>query len=345
MSEFPLDRPQLEALKKKHVAFLRQRLVSNAARNDWERSLPEGHAWALGLRVGDILDPQALTDRIVRALTTPSTATLFFPVARDLHRRVLASMKSDMTRLGEYVPDEARAAIDELLERSDLVPERLIRNIFDQDAIEDTIRDVLYDGLREFNETVNPFFADWGLPALLKRMPIGGGTLLKSMGAMRGEFDKRLEPEIRKFLLVFSRKAKGKVADLFIKQGQDPKFIELRKSVVLFLYSQSVTELLAGIDTEANQKAEMAAEAILVRALAERTVRTRLHESIHAFLEEHKDRTVADVLASVGATGEPDFGAWAELTWPLLKGLLESPIAVSFFEKLTHEFYDALAGS
>jgi hypothetical protein len=343
MTLVALSPETLEALRKEHVAFLAARLVSDAAREDWVRSFREGYAWVLGLHVSDVLDPVALTDGVTKALTEDSVKALFAPVAHDLHRRVLASMKTDKAPLGAYVPAQARLAIDDLLERDDLVPEQLVRNVFDQEAIEDAIRDILYDGLKEFNETVNPFFADWGLPALLKRMPIGGGTILKSMSAMRGEFDKRLDPEIRKFLLAFSRKAKVKLADLFVKKSDDPKFIELRKNVVSFLYSQSMSELLSGIGDDASKKAQIAAEHVVLETLRREEPRARLKESLEAFLKEHGQATIGEWLKTASATGEPDLDAWANLLWPGVKRGLQSPVALAFFEKLTNEFYDGLA--
>jgi hypothetical protein len=343
LSPLTLSRETLEVLKEKHVAFLEARLGSDAAREDWLRSFRDGYAWALTLRVKDIVDPVALTDGVTKALTADSVKALFAPVGRDMHRRVLASLKSDQSRLGDYVPAPARLAIDDLLQKPDLVPERLIRNIFDQEAIEEAIRDTLYDGLKEFNETVNPFFADWGLPALLKRMPIGGGTILKSMGAMRGEFDKRLDPEIRKFLLGFSRKAKGKLADFFITKGDDPKFVELRKNVVSFLYSQSMKELLAGVDETASKKGELAAEHIVLETLKREEPRKRLREGLEALLRDAGEMTFGEWLTTIGAAGEPDLDAFAELLWPHVKRGVESPVARAFFAKITSEFYDGLA--
>jgi hypothetical protein len=342
MTDLALSPETLEALKKKHVAFLEARLSSDAAREDWMRSFREGYAWALTLRIRDVVDPVALTDGVTKALTADSVKALFAPAARDIHRRVLASLKKDDARLGDYVPAQARLAIDDLLERSDLVPERLVRNIFDQEAIEEAIRDTLHDGLKEFNETVNPFFADWGLPAILKRMPIGGGAILKSMGAMRGEFDKRLDPEIRKFLLGFSRKAKGKLADFFITKGDDPKSIELRKNVVSFLYSQSMKELLAGIDESASKKAEIATEHVVLETLRRDEPRKRLREGLVAFLKDHGDTTFGEWLKAVGASGEPDLDAFAALLWPHVQRTLESPVSRAFFAKVTSEFYDGL---
>jgi hypothetical protein len=343
MSDLALTPAQLDELKKQHMAFLAARLVSEAAREDWVRSFREGYAWVLGLRVGDVLDPVVLTEGVTKALTADSVKQLFAPIARDIHRRTLAAMKKDKARLGDYVPAPARLAIDDLLERNDLVPERLVRNVFDQEAIEDAIRDILYDGLKEFNETVNPFFADWGLPAIIKRMPIGGGVILKSMGAMRGEFDKRLDPEIRKFLLAFSRKAKVKLADLFVKKGDDPKFIELRKNVVSFLYSQSMSELLSGIDEAASKKVQTASEHVVLETLRRDEPRARLKESLEALLKEHGDATIGAWLTAIGATGEPDLDAWANLLWPDLKRGLQSPVALAFLEKVTNEFYDGLS--
>ncbi len=344
MTDLALSPETLEALKQKHSAFFAQRLGSEAARADWVRSFRDGYAWALGLKVSAVIDPVVLTEGVTRALTAESVKALFAPIARDIHRRSLAAMKADKSRLGDYVPAAARLAIDDLLERDDLVPERLVRNVFDQEAIEEAIRDILHDGLTEFNQTVNPFFADWGLPALLKRMPIGGGAILKSMGAMKGEFDKRLDPEIKKFLLAFSRKAKVKLADLFVKKGDDPKFIALRKNIVSFLYSQSMSELLAGVDDEASRKAEIAAEHITLETLRRDHPRQQLKLALEAFLREHGELTIGAWLKSVGASGEPDLEAWAELLWPHVQRTLQSPVARAFFDKLTSEFYDGLAG-
>ena len=241
-----------------------------------------------------------------------------------------------------YVDAEARAAIDALLERSDLVPEKVIREVFAQEAIEEALRDILFDGLQEFNQTVNPFFADWGLPAILKRMPIGGGAILKSMGAVKGEFDKRLEPEIRKFLQVFSRKAKTKLADVVVTRGGDPKMVELRKNVVGFLYQQSLAELLANVDDKVSANVEIAAERITLQVLGQEHPRKRLREAIDAFLRDAGDQTIGEWLLSLGANATPELDAWAALLWPHVQRALASPVATAFFVQITREFYASL---
>ena len=155
----------------------------------------------------------------------------------------------------------------------------------------------------------------------------------------------RLAPEIRKFLLAFSRKAKVKLADLFVKKGDDPKLIELRKNVVSFLYAQSMSELLAGIDDDASKKAAIAMEHVALEALRRDAPRARLKEGLEAFLNEHGDATIGDWLRGVGATGEPDLYAWATLLSPDVKRAIQSPVSHAFFEKVTAEFYDRLGTS
>ena len=342
MTDLALGSDVLDALEKRHIAFLEGRLTGDAAKADWVRSFREGWAWALAQKVNVVVDVDAATDGFAKALNEQTITKLVAPVMKEIHRRTLASLRTDDQKVATFLNADARAAIDVLLERSDLVPEKVIREVFAQEAIEDALRDILFDGLQEFNQTVNPFFADWGLPAILKRMPIGGGAILKSMGALKGEFDKRLDPEIRKFLLVFSRKAKGKLADMVISKGDDPKTIELRKNVVTFLYSQSLSELLANVDESASKQAENAVTAIALEAWKKDHVRTRLRQALDAFLRIYGEKTVGEWLAAVGATATPDLDAFAELLWPHVQRTLASPVAKSFFAQLTKEFYDSL---
>src|SRR5262249_37749361 len=123
-------------------------------------------------------------------------------------------------------------------------PARLLREALENEAAEEVMRDVLYDALKEFSEKVNPFFADWGLPSLLKKLsPFGLGAMSKGFDSVRVEFDRRLEPEIRKFLLGFSRRALKNVADFTIDKADEPEFVAIRKRLVHFLLERRVAEL------------------------------------------------------------------------------------------------------
>ncbi len=333
----------ISALRARHVAYLAERLVDDRAKNDFRLSFANAYEHVLTKPVRELVDPEALVSGLEKVLTEPAVRALVMPIAREVHHRVVVSLRTDDVKLGTYVPEKARAAIDELAGRADLVPEPLVRRVLEQEAIEEILRDVLYDALVEFNDTVNPFFADWGLPALIKRfVPIGSGAVLKSISAVRTEFDKRLEPEIRKFLLAFSRRAKGKTADFVISKGGDPAFVALRRSVVAFFYEQTIGEIVAGFDDAARAKADVATEEILVATLGHERPRARLRAELEALLREHGDEPLCDVLASFGVTAKPELEALADLLWPTVKMLLESPPARAFYERITWEFYDGL---
>lgn len=306
-------------------------------------ALDRGYDEFLSVRIRDAVDPAVLVPALHRALSSQSLRDYFAPIARDLSDRVIASLRSSHRELGAVVPEESRRAIDALLERPDLVPEALVRKVFEQQLVVDAIDDTLYDGLLQFNTTVNPFFADWGLPSILKRMPIGGGLILSSMEALRSDFEKRLEPEIRKFVSVFSRRATTEMTEAVISRAGDPKFVELRRNVVAFLYTQSLAELLAGVGAEAERHGVEAAEHLVV-ALAERDRAERgLEKALERFVDEQGKGTIGEFLERTGAVGRPDTVAWAELLWPLVETVASSEAVRELVERVTGEFYDSLA--
>ncbi len=99
MSSPSLSDDVLDELAEKHIAFLEARLVSDAARADWLRSFVEGWTWALGLRVGDVVDADALTDGVSKALSEETITKPAAPVMKELHRRTLAALRSACQRL------------------------------------------------------------------------------------------------------------------------------------------------------------------------------------------------------------------------------------------------------
>lgn len=343
MSAANLSRKTLHDLKRRHVAFLEERLVSQAAREDWIRAVRDGYVEFLALPVRDVLDPAAMARGLHEALTADSVRAFFAPLLRDLHRRVLSSLGEDRTPLGDHVPPKARLAIDALLDRRDLIPEALVRKVFEQKVIEDAIHDTLYEALTQFTTTVNPFFAEWGLPSILKRMPIGGSLILSSMESMRAEFDRRLEPEIRKFLGAFSRRARGELTELFLTRSADPRFAELRKNVVAFLYSRSLSELLEGLDEEAAATGTTAVEHIVLGLLGRDRAGHGLERELRRFLDECGDETVGEWMRAAGVSGDPALEAWASLLWPHVERALRGPVVRDLLGRITAEFYDGLA--
>lgn len=341
--ELDLTPQQIAALRTRQIAFLATRLVDERAKGDWMRSFAAGYEHVRSLPLSAVLEPASFVMTLQKVLAVDAVRGHVAPIAREINRRVVAALKTEDVTIGSYVPEEARKAIDEIVARPDLVPEEVIRRVFEDEVVEEVMRDVIYDALKEFNESVNPFFADWGLPALIKKvMPIGSGTVLKSMNAVRGEFDKRLEPEMRKFLLVAARKSKTKIADFVIGKSGDPKLVGLRQSVVRFFYEESIAHLLKNVDDDARMAADDAVLAIVLDVLGKNEPRQKLLAELEAFMKEHGDSTIGDWLTRIGVVEPPALEALAELTWPLVKLALESPPAKAFYERVIWDFFAEL---
>ncbi len=333
----------ISALRAKHLAYLSEHLVDDRARADFQRSLARYYEHVLTLKVKDVVDPAAIVAGIVGFLDEETVRKHFAPIAIELHRRVVAALGKEDGKLGDYVTQAARDAIDAALARPDVLPEDLVRRVLEDEATDDVMHDVLYDALVEFNDSVNPFFADWGLPGLLKRfMPIGSGTVLKSLGAVRAEFDKRLEPEIRKFLLKATRKSKKKTADLMVAKLNDPKLIALRKSIALWAYDETLKASAARMDDGARKNIDRAVTEIVVEILKKDRPRERLKAELEELVTAHGDGTVGDWLTAIGVTKHPDMEKLAEHVWPYVKLVLESPPARAFYERITWDFYATL---
>lgn len=291
--------------------------------------------------LGDALPAAALLHLVDLAkkpdLYTRAIAKIAAAVRIETYPRVIAHQAT----LGSYVPHAARENIDALLARPNLVNPKLVREILAQEAMEDLMKDVLFDALKEFNEKVNPFFADWGIPGIVKKvMPIGSGAVLKSLDVVRGEFDKRLDPEIKKFLGAFSKKALDRTANLMIDKGDSPQFVELRKAIAAWLYAQPIAELTKGADPEAVALGQEAGVKIAQAVAASPELAKEVSAAIHAFYTKHEKDTLATIRTSYGIDYTPDFDALAEATWPLVERAATSDVLIAWSTALVGEFLE-----
>ena len=265
------------------------------------------------------------------------------PVMRRATPASVAWLRGDEHPLGHYVPQAARVTVDAFLTRPGLVPQRLVRELIEHEAMEEVMHDVLYDVLIEFSEKVNPFFAEWGLPALLKRvMPIGFGAVTKALELVRQDFNARLEPEIRRFLKGMTRKALHRASGVVMATSGDAKFVALRKRIAHWLYEQPVRELMAGVDDERAKQMQQIGEATTRRVLGLEEVRAKREAVVRAFVEENAAKPLGEVLASYGVEFELDLEGLAAATWPMLASALKSEPVRAWVAQLVGEFFDGL---
>jgi hypothetical protein len=241
------------------------------------------------------------------------------------------------------VPQAARPKIDRLLERPKLVPAKLLREVMESEAFEEVMRDRMYEAMKEFSEKVNPFFAEWGLPSLLRKLsPFGFGGVGKSLDGVKAEFQRRLEPETRKFLQGFSRQAMRETADVIIARGDEPKFIAVRKKVAAWLLEQEIGELARQLDAEGTALAQEIGLDVLEHNLGREALAARRRAAVEAFVAANRALPIGELLAREGIAFTPDFDAIAAATWPFVQSACASAPVQGWLEALVAEFFDGL---
>jgi hypothetical protein len=333
----------LAQLKARHLAFLEARLVSAEAAVEWRAQVGAACETLLAARVGQVVEASAVTDALDAVLTGEAVERVARPLAKRLLPVLLAEARAQKGTVRERVPAATQQRIDAFMARPGLVPERLLNEIVDQDAIDEIMRDVLYDGFKEFSEKVNPFTAEWGIPSLLKRMSVFGGAMAKGVETVKVEFDRRLEPEIRRFLGSFSRRGLRRLVELTIARADQPTSIAFRKHLVGWVLDQEIAALAREADEEALALGREIGLDVAAAELARAETTARRRAWIEATVAAAKDLTVGEALAALGVTLRLDTASIAAASWPAVATVLGSAEVKAWIARLLGEFYDAEA--
>ncbi|HZF56075.1 MAG TPA: hypothetical protein VE093_45990 [Polyangiaceae bacterium] len=335
-----LPQAVIDSLKARQIAFFEERITSPGAEEEWRQSVASGFRELLEVRAGDLMDPAAFGEAVDAALASETVRSTLRPLAKAALQAARSAMLESRDKIGDHLDAKARSTLDALLERPKLFPDRLAREISKEEAVEEVMRDVMYETLKEFSEKVNPFFADWGLPALLKKLsPFGLGGMKKGLEAFRGEFERRMEPETRRFLHGFAGQGLRRMVEQMIAKSDEPKSIAVRKRIATWLLDQEVRTLASSLDEKGAGLFEELALAVAEQAAASEELRKRRRSQIEAAFEAHKDKTVREALAAFGATAPPDVDALARAAWPFARAVLSTPSARAWFAQVIDEFY------
>lgn len=341
-----LDDDTIRDLRARQVEHVKARLRGDAGRAALAGNLAAGWRAILDAKVADVIDADAVARAIDAVVDGPLLDRALRPVARAAVLIELARLREDPTELGAYVPEETRATLRELLARPGLLPERFVCEALTHRAFEEVMRDVLDGALAEFQVKANPLTAEWGLPSILKKagpFSFGLGAFAASFEAVRGELDKKLEPQRKIFLQSFARRALGTMADFVIKRHDEPAFVELRKELLDWLLGQPVKELVATIDQRSGELAEQAGSAAAAHVLRSEEVRRRRRAGVAMIVAAHGKQTVREAMTGYGVdASEVDWVSIAAAVWPLVERGLESEAAQRWVEDLVGSFWDGL---
>jgi hypothetical protein len=336
-----IDAATRAALRARHLAWATARLSGEAGKAALSKNLEAGFRSAMATPVERAIDFEAVVKLIDHLASSETLRRTARPIVQTAVKLEMARLREEPTKLGGYVPEAAVVVVDRLLERPKLLPEKFVRELMTHRAFEEVMRDVLEDALREFGEKVDPFKAEWGLPSLMRKAgPLA--MFAKGIDVVAREFEARLEPERRKFLQGFARRALGLTADFVVRRADDPPFLAARKELFRGLLAQPVSELVQQATEPVVADAEEVAHLVAAHVVELEATKRRRRAELELLYKAHAKEPLEAALARYGATIEPDFDAITDAVWPIVEAALASPAIEAFVDELVGGFYDAL---
>lgn len=330
----------LEDLRRRHLAYAVDRLTSPDAKALLKQNVRSAIDALLASKVEDVVSADAVAKAIDVAASSESIDKTWRPAIKMLVMLEVARLREDASPLGEYVPDRARAEVRDLLARPGIIPPKLVRQIAEHEASEAVMRDVLDKAITEFQSNVNPFTSDWGLPGILKKMgPLGMG-LAKSIESVQHEFDKRVQPELKRFLGGAAKRALRTGSEFLIEHGDEPSFVALRRELFAWALEQPTNEIL-NLEEKTVELAEAASYEVSRHILSSDATRKRRRATIDMLFSAHRKQTVGDALAVYGIAPLFDADAITGALFPPIVAWVRSPAGLRFLEELIGGFYDA----
>lgn len=323
------------------AAFLKERLTSDRAAEDWRRLIEGSWDHVLDQPLSSFLGEEL--DAFVEAHLTEERAV---DVVRPAIRLVLSAMvveaRRDDAPVGRWVPEEARAKLMALVSKEGAVDRRWVEHLFAQRAMEEVVTDTLYKALRDFSTIIPRIVQSLTPSAIGKLAKLGGRATGNVGGRIVEEIERRLEPEIRKFLDKGGRRALDGAARFTIEHLDDPISIEARKNTILFALAQTPAFHVEQLDDDALQVIDEVAEAIARRVASLEDSRRIARSVVERFRLEHGRKPLASWLETIGVEQRPAFDEWAALTWPYVKQMLTSPETEAFIDALAAEAVETL---
>jgi hypothetical protein len=289
-----------------------------------------------------LLEPEALAAAASSVLRSEHLVPAVRRALRaGLDRELERARRSDET-LGALLPEESARRLRKLAGDPRWFGGPWARRMASNEVLERVMGTTLYEVLREFTLTVNPFFSSWGLPALIKKAgPLGriglfgmnleaGGRVLESM---REEFERQLEPHIKTFL---SRSAKAALLRAVSLAQSEPN-LEAFAKLRVEMFDEALGKRLGEVAGELEAQRLDEAEELIAGLAADAVGRLRqldLRAGIAALQERHGQRTASEALGRAGVEVQELRDALARALLPAVRTTLCSEPLIERLEQV-----------
>jgi len=313
--------------------WLDQRLTGPSGLADYKRLLDAGWDELRQRKLVEVV-PRASVDRWIEAHLVPDrVAELVHPWVTVALRDVVEDARKDTQPVGRWIPDAAKTRIERLVMRPGAVDPGLIRAMFKDKANEAMLADTLTATIKDFSTMIPKLIL-----SLVPKGPFGVlGGASNIVTKLVEEVERRLEPEIHRFVAGGTKRALERAADFAVAHADDATSVEQRRNLLRFLWAQSGQMHVKPIDEIAFHEIELIGRDI-ARHIAERPeTKVMVKTAVDRFYTRYDAGTVGQVLDAHHLTIRPPIEAIAESTWPALQTLHVLPIVQAWREALIDE--------
>ncbi len=336
-----IDRQTLRELRDAMVAQARQWLSDDRAEQAWGAFSRDAFAAMLATPLGELVDGDALAAAIAAAQAEVFAEGTLRPALRFAVQDTMERLSVLDEPLSDLLGERGREAVVTLAAHPEVIDQSLMRALAQDEAMVAAMKDVLYEALMQFSERVNPFVADWGLPRLLDQLPLfGKGTLRRAFQSTRADFDKRLEPEIKKFLKGFASKSTQQLVALLLDKRGEPELMAMRQHLVELMLDRRLSELCWSPDEPRGQQLSDAIIEALIGALSHSSTHRELEQAIRQLIARWADQPLGEVLDELGIA-PPDVTPFAVTSWLAVRAVLTSDAALDGLARAIDGAHDA----
>jgi hypothetical protein len=319
----PLDAATRLRIRDAQLAWFSRWLDGDEARTVWVRLVSRARVVLLAARPGELVSRDAVPALLDRWLAPERIDATLAPalehILTEITRRATLRDESPSEVLGPA----ARRSVEHVAADPQVVSEALVRALLAGPALEKAVSDLLFEAVDGFSRKVNPFVAEWGLPALLDALPLlGRGAIKMAVQGIQQEFERRLEPETRRFLVGFVRQSLDRAAREVTTRGSDPDLVRLRKELAAAAMSVPLSDLVWSPETTLGQHALAAVRASLLGLAAHPAFRSEL---THALLAELDAKDTLGRLLEARGIELPEDEQLAEALWPGVRRVFDDP--------------------
>ena len=314
--------------------WLKARLTGEAARREWAQVVAASWDPLLQRKVRELVDPEKL--QRWQAASSEEGPRWAEAASRVLREQV-EQARSRTDRPTEGLPGAAKTAFVDIF-RDAPVPPEWVRQWFSTSVAEMLVADTLYKSLQDFSSAI-PNLVQSLLPGFLGRFSkLGGGRL----SSLIEEVERRLDPEVRRFVEAGSRRALERAGEYAVRHLDDPATLEARAAFARYMWQEPWSRWVTPMSDPVLAHVFRLLEALGQDAAEGGPLWGAVREATDRFFSEWGDRPVGELLARWQMAEPPPLEAWADLAWPPLVALLETPEADAWLERVAEEFRDFL---